>query len=152
MALLCVDATTITVYLCYNCGKSGIPISVKLFCGINILTWCSCNIVGAKLQFNHDRISTSWTLPNELTGGSCFPLVCTELFSASYTLSLHPTPPSIHVISSERVLPLLTMVRLGFGERRFYDVLPDSDGFPPHLYNVSYTFILRELVCNIIDV
>ncbi len=58
----------------------------------------------------------------------------------------------MHIVSAERVLPLLTMVRLSFGERRFYDVLPDSDGFPPHLYNVSYTFIIRDLVSNIVDV
>ena len=152
MALLCVDAATITVCLSYECGKSGVPISVRLSCGINILTWCSSNIVGAKLKFSHAGIYSSWTLPNVLTGGSCLPFMCTELFEAGYTLSTHPTPPAIHVISSERVLPLLTLVRLGFGERRFYDVLPDSDGFPPHLYNVSYTFILRELVCNIVDV
>ena len=152
MALLCVDATTINVCLSSECGKSGVPISVRLSCGINILTWCNSNIVGAKLRFSHIGICSSWTLPNVLTGGSCLPIMCSELFEASYALSVHPTPPSIHVISSERVLPLLTMVRLGFGERRFYDVLPDSDGFPPHLYNVSYTFILRELVCNIVDV
>ncbi len=86
-------------------------------------------------------------------GGPCLPLICPELFEANYVLSNHPTPPSMHIVSSERVLPLLTMVPLSFGERRFYDVLPDSAGFPPsHLYNVSYTFILRDLVSNIVDV
>ena len=152
MALLCINAATVEVCLSYSCGKSGIPVSVNLFCGINILTWCCCNIVGAKLKFSHTGISSSWILPNVSAGGSCLPLVCSELFEASYVLTNHSTPPSMHIVSSERVLPLLTMVRLSFGERRFYDVLPDSDGFPPHLYNVSYTFILRDLVSNIVDV
>ncbi len=34
VALLCVNATTVDVCLFYDCGKSGVPISVNLFCGI----------------------------------------------------------------------------------------------------------------------
>ncbi len=103
MALLCINAATVEVCLSYNCGKSGIPVSVNLFCGINILTWCCCNIVGAKLKFSHTGISTSWILPNMSAGGSCLPLVCSELFEASYVLTNHATPPSMHIVSESCV-------------------------------------------------
>ncbi len=85
-------------------------------------------------------------------GGHCEQLFYPDIYDSSYPLISNPTPPYIHVLSEEVVLPLLTLTRLGFGERRFYASFPESEGIPDYLSDVNYVFVTRELIHNIIDV
>ncbi len=80
--------------------------SVSLVRGITVLTWCQDNVVGAHLNISCSTRLSTWRLLNVNLGGHCEQLFYPDIYDSSYPLISNPTPPYIHVLSEEVVLPL----------------------------------------------
>ncbi len=142
MAFLCETPTQICINLLYPCGASGAAETVTLARGITVLSWCQYNMVGAHLNISCSTRLSTWRLPDVNMGGHCEQLFYPDVYDSNYPLISNPTPPYINVLSEEVVLPLLTLTRLGFGERRFYATISESEGMPDYLSDINYTFVI----------